>query len=275
MKKLIMTISNEGSSTKSTTAKYIKETFMRRGISHATYLCDKDHRELIDTYGDEVKYFNIREDHEALINILAEDFEYIIVDFPASSFDELYKIFGDMQTFLDSFTMFNALPIFAVPIISDKSILSVDRLASLLKGVESTYEIIYVLAESAMKNKGEVHLAFNNNEHASKQIADGIAKVITITTKFTPNFASIVKKEKLRDFLTKTGTSPMDKVLMFSLTREIDSQFSSALGLQVADDRTGLEKGFRVDTTKIAIGGTDTRTTEQMTEDFVTKKSKK
>lgn len=254
MKHVIMTISNEGSSTKSTTAKYIKEVLMRRGIKHKTYLCDKDHTELIDTYGDEVQYFNIRDDHEALINILDDDVEYIIVDFPASSLDELYKVFKSMQAFVQTFSMFGALAYFVLPVISDKSMLSINRLGSLLQGVTVPTEKIYVLAEGAMKNTGEVTEGFNTNENVKAQLEDGTATVVTLKTMFTPNFSQIVKKEKLRDFLTKTGTSPMNKALMYQLTRETDSQFASALGLEIIDDRTELEKSMDKDTTVLARG---------------------
>jgi hypothetical protein len=252
MKRVYMTISNEGSSTKSTTAKYIKEMLMRRGLRHKTYLCDKDHTELIDTYGDEVQYFNIRDDHEALINILGDDVEHIIVDFPASSLDELYKVFKSMQAFVQTFMMFGAIPYFVLPVISDKSMLSINRLGSLLSGVAAPTRKIYVLAEGAMKNQGEVHEAFSKNESANSQYEDGSATIVTLKTIFTPNFAQIVKKEKLREFLTKKGATPMNLALMHQLTRETDSMFASALGLEVIDDRTEMEKGLKIDTTVIA-----------------------
>lgn len=249
MKKLIMTISNEGSAGKTMIAKLIKEALMRRGIPHATYLCDKDHTELIQTYGDEVKFFDLREDSEALINSLAEDVEYILVDFPASSYDELYKIFGSMKVFIGSFAAFDAKPYFATPVATDKSILSINRLASLLQDVDDSFNIVYVMNEGLMKNKGEIYEAFDSNPNVTQQLADGTACQVSITTKFTPNFSNIVKKEKLREYLTKPS-NPMDKVLMLDLLRQSDAQFGEAFGMDKIDDRTDLEKGLGVDTTK-------------------------
>ena len=250
MKKIIMTISNEGSAGKTTTAKLIKEMLMRRNIKHATYLCDKDHKELIQTYGSEVKFFNLREDSEALINLLAEDIPYSLIDFPASSLDEIYKVFGDMETFINSFSMFDAIPVFVVPVVSDKSILTVSRLASLLENQTGSYEIVYVMSEGLMKKKEDVYLDFKNNHDAQEQIKKGIAQIVTISTKFTPSFANIVKTEKLRDFLTKTS-NPMDKILMFDLTRKSDAQFAQVFNEEVIDDRTIMEIGMGVDTTII------------------------
>ncbi|MGJ7553386.1 hypothetical protein ACSFBI_05290 [Variovorax sp. RB3P1] len=245
-----MTISNEGSASKTTIAKLVKEMLMRRKIQHSTYLCDKDHKELMKTYGSEVKFFDLREDSEALINLLGEDVPYSLIDFPASSLDEIYKVFGDMETFLNSFTMFDAIPVFVMPVISDKSILSVSRLASLLENQSSPYQIVYVMSEGLMKKKEDVYAEFSACVDAQEQVKAGIAQVVTISTKFTSSFANIVKTERLRDFLNKTS-NPMDKVLMFDLTRKSDAQFAQVFNEEIIDDRTAMEIGMGVDTTII------------------------
>ena len=230
MKRMLKTISNEGSSGKSMIAKLIKETLMNHGVAHSTYLCDKDHIELVKTYGAEVTMFDIRQDKETLINALGDAVDYVLVDFPAASIDELVNVFGSMQTFIDSFAVFDAEPTFVIPVVSDKSIQSIQRLSNILRGVQGGYQFIFVINEGLMSNKASIMESFTNDTAVQSALNSGIAHTVTISTKFTPNFAELVRTEKLRSLLT-TKLSPMDKVLMIDLLKKSDDQFSKVLGL--------------------------------------------
>lgn len=230
-KKVILTISNEGSASKTTIAKLIKEAYIYHKVDHLTLLCDKDHTELLETYGSkDVQSFDIRTNKEAFINCSLETSSDVIADFPASSIDELYRVFGDMNAFIESFKAFGAMLYFVVPVISDKSILSIERFAELLEGIDDGYQFVFVLNEGLMTNKNAITQAFHANKFVKSSIADWKAQVVTINTIFTSGFSQIVKTQKLRQFLTQKS-NPMDKILMMNLLNSTDTQFAKVFGL--------------------------------------------
>ena len=229
---MLLCISNAGSEGKSTIAKAIKEAMLNHGTKHSTYLCDKDHIELLKTYGSQVKLFDIRKDKETLINSLADEVDFILVDFPAASIDELDNVFGSMQEFVSALEAFEVSPVFIVPVVSDKSLQSIDRLGELLSEVTGEYEYVYVLNQGLMTNKDTITEAFNSNKTALKALDDAIGKVVTITTKFTPAFAELVKTQMLRQTLTNnTGLKPMEKVLLIDFLKKTDDQFQKVFSL--------------------------------------------
>lgn len=246
-KKMLLCISNAGSEGKTTIAKAIKETLIHNSISHSTYLCDKDHIELLKTYGSEVTIFDIRQDKDTLINALGDDVEIILVDFPAASIDELTNVFGSMQTFIDSFGVFEAVPVFIIPVVSDKSIQSIDRLSALLEGVQGGFEFVFVLNEGLMTSKDAVHLAFNNNQSVQTAISNGKAKTVTISTKFTPAFSELVKTQRLRQALTQK-LNPMEKVLLMDFLKKTDQQFCEVFGFKSVSTPTALETIVKANT---------------------------
>lgn len=230
-KKMLLCISNAGSEGKSTIAKAIKETMLNHGTKHTTYLCDKDHVELLRTYGSDVTLFDIRQDKDTLINSLDDDADFILVDFPAASIDELVNVFGSMQSFVDSFEVFNAVPVFIIPVVSDKSIQSINRLHELLEDVKGEYEFLFVMNEGLMTNKDAIKEALANNGKAKDSLEAGKAQVVTISTKFTSAFSEVVKSQKLRESLAKNNLKPMEKVLLLDFLKKTDEQFTKVLGL--------------------------------------------
>lgn len=250
-KRMILCISNAGSEGKTTLAKAIKEMLIHNGISHSTLLGDKDHIELLKTYGaSEVKMFDIRQDKDTLINALADDVEVILVDFPASSIDEVVRTFGSMEEFVSALSQFNTVPTFATPVVSDKSIQSIDRLIMLCKGIQDNYEYLFVLNEGLMAaNKDAVTHAFNSNKAIAAVIESGKAQTATLKVKFTPTLAEIVRTKKLREAL-KEDMKPMERILLTSFLRETETQFSKVLGINSVTQPTKLETWVKEETKK-------------------------
>ena len=233
-----------GGSGKSTGATTLIEACTHRGVDPAIFLCDKDHLELLNIYGSKVKVFDIRKDNNSdFINSLAVKNEVIIIDTPAAFIDELFDIFSDMTTLLSAFEMHDVMPVFMIPLASDKCILSINRMGEILEGVTGEYRIIYLINEGLMTNKDALLNAFANCDIAQNEIKSGRASVVRITTKFTPAFAKIVKTQKLREFIIKS-VPPMEKVLAHDLLRKTDDQFGEVLSLPFLDNRTVLEKHF-------------------------------
>lgn len=254
-----MTTSNEGDQGKTTWLKLLIEALMRRNVKLAIYQGDPDHLELMNSYPGQVQLFDSKTDRDGIVTAIDNDAEHVAIDLPAGSVIVSYNIFKDMNSFLRVFEMANALPIFLIPVVSVKSLSSVEKVSELMRDSTGEYKIVYCLNEGLMPDIKEVTKAFEQNMTVKENIVKGIAKVMKITTIFTPQFAEIVDNDMLRASLTATTSSSgkritlMDKALMHDLLRKTDDQFEEIFDLEKIDDRTGLEKHFAPEIEKAKI----------------------
>ncbi|VTU34492.1 hypothetical protein [Variovorax sp. RA8] len=241
----VIPVSNVGDVGKSTAMIALIEACMHHQVPVAIFSGDKDHTELLEVYGAKGKTFDIRKDKSSFINALQSPEKVIAIDTPAAFIDVLYDTFEDMDTLLSSFEMFDTMPLFMVPIATDKCLESVKRLAQLLAGVEGEYRIIYMMNEGKMTNKAALLKAFDDCKQAQNELTSGRAVKLRITTKFTAEFQLVVKTQRLRNFI-QTPANGMELVLAHDFLRKTDDQFAGVLDFPHIDPRTGLEKGLGV-----------------------------
>ena len=251
-----MPTSNEGDQGKTTLLKLLNEALLRRNVKKAIYQGDPDHLELMNSYPGQVTLFDSRSDRDGIITAIDNDADHVLIDLPAGSIITFYNIFKDMNSFFKVFEMANALPIFMIPVVSVKSLGSVDKVSELLEGTTGEYKIVYCLNEGLMPDIKEVTKAFQENDTVKRNLASGIAQVMKITTIFTASFAEIVNNDMLRASLTASTSATgkriglMDKALMHDLLRKTDDQFEQIFDLEKIDDRTESEKWLESESAK-------------------------
>jgi len=157
MKKLFLTINDQGGVGKSTTVKAVVSALRQMGVSISIFDADADHQSTFKTYSSKKKngepddkqnaqtgcvQIDITKKADAILNALIEPTDVIIVDGPARAVQVILEALGpgSAQDFVDTIANSDAEPFLYVPWTDDdkdkKSAISVDKIYNYLENVD-------------------------------------------------------------------------------------------------------------------------------------------
>lgn len=241
-KNIYIPFSTVGSVGKTTWVTAAVESIYKHGMTPKVFTGDINHNELVNLYG--ATNFDVNNDSTAFINTAQSESKHTFVDTPAGFVDTFTEIFGDIDTVLSAFEMADSMPYFVIPVATqDKCIKNLSKIENLFSEVEGDYRIIFVLNEGLMTDAGKTVYDFNVHDFVKRTHTAQLATTMHITTKFTPEFTTLLKETRLPEFLRGNG-SLMLRTLGNDFMKKTDKQFTEIMELHQVDDRTPMEKAI-------------------------------
>lgn len=163
-KKVFLLLTDEGSATKSTIADLIINGYVNAGKNIAKFDGDIQHQTTFKKYGDGTDNpitgcvsFDIETDKQVILNSIGIEADAILIDLPARAVEITQNIFSDIETFYKAFEQFDCELNIIIPIVSDKSLISVGNIYTTLSSIDFDDKVKMIL----VKNVG--YMKFRNN----------------------------------------------------------------------------------------------------------------
>jgi hypothetical protein len=254
MNNVIKVLSNEGSAGKTIISILLASVYQRAGVPLAKFVCDKHHQEFVSVYGERdkgdlvadslqdpikgVKFFDVREEAKESINNLRKvGTTDILEDHPADSIDEQNQ-FTSIESFLKPYAMLKKTLYYVVPVVSDKSIKSIEALIDQLDGITTNVvRFIFVFNQGAMNLNGNskaVMSSYNSNSKIQDLEAKGLVSHITIATELTESAVNVIKSINYDDIITQANEGTIeffDQILLEEIFDNFQNDFKEIIKL--------------------------------------------
>lgn len=179
-KKVFLLLTDEGSATKSTIADLIINGYLNAGKTIAKFDGDIQHQTTFKKYGDGTDnpitgcgLFDIEQDSQIILNSIGIEADAILIDLPARAVEITQNIFSDIETFYKAFEQFDCELNIVIPVVSDKSLISVNNIYNTLSSIDFDNTVKIVL----VKNVG--YMKFRNNLFEVNSLYERDIKAIT------------------------------------------------------------------------------------------------
>ncbi|SDK23512.1 hypothetical protein SAMN05192566_0741 [Methylophilus rhizosphaerae] len=179
-KKVFLILTDEGSATKSTIADLIISGYRNAGKTIAKFDGDIQHQTTFKKYGDGTDNpitgcvpFDIETDNQIILNSIGIDADAILIDLPARAVEITQNLFSDIETFYKAYEQFNCELNVVIPVVSDKSIISVNNIYNTVSSIDFEDTVRMLL----IKNVG--YMKFRNNLFEVNSLYEQAMKSIT------------------------------------------------------------------------------------------------
>jgi hypothetical protein len=247
---VIMVASNNGNVGKSTFAEtfieivdFFNKKTPNRLFSREYYSFDKDHTNSIFKFGNRDSKGNLIENSKqdpitgiklldidekgAFLNILSGTGHNKIADFPARGIDPLLqKAFnGDVQAWIDTIKNNKHIPFIVIPYVSTKCSATVERVTTLLSGVETNLpiHIVMFLNKGFHKNDSDVERMYLEDENVRELKSKYIFTEIVNDVQFDDTIIAKNSKERIMQILSKK-LNPFSETLLKTYLIKIKPQ---------------------------------------------------